>query len=496
MRHSRAWRRNLRRTRTLAHDAAVTPDAQRPLAARILVADDEESMRHFLDRGLRRLGGEVVAVASGAAALAAWEQAAFDLAVLDLRMPGLDGIATLARIRSLAPDAPVILMTAHGSVEAAVEAMRLGAADFLAKPFAIEELLVRIERALQAAATQRATLRLRTITAQPDAGVGLVAQSPTTAELRRQIDLLGPSDATVLLTGESGVGKGLVAKALHLRSARADGPFVAMNCAAVPDTLFESELFGHEAGAFTGARAKKAGLLLRAHGGTLFLDEIGDMSLAAQAKIERFLVEREFLPLGAQTPVRVDVRILAASNRDLPAMAQAGSFRPELLWRLDVVSLRVPPLRERRGDVPALVAQTLQRLLRDGAPARTLTPDAMAALTAYDWPGNVRELENLVERMVVFAGPRIELGVGDLPDDVVGRAAAAPPADPSDDPYDAARLRFDRIYFTNLLQRCGGSITTAAERSGISRGHLHRRLRELDLDVETIRRTAKGGGGQ
>ncbi|MFN9276525.1 MAG: sigma-54 interaction domain-containing protein, partial [Planctomycetota bacterium] len=359
-----------------------------------------------------------------------------------------------------------------------------------------EELHVRIERALQAAATQRATVRLLAITAQPDAGVGLVAQSPTTAELRRQIDLLGPSDATVLLTGESGVGKGLVAKALHLRSARADGPFVAMNCAAVPDTLFESELFGHEAGAFTGARAKKAGLLQRAHGGTLFLDEIGDMSLAAQAKIERFLVEREFLPLGAQTPVRVDVRILAASNRDLPAMAQADAFRPELLWRLDVVSLRVPPLRERRGDVPALVAQTLQRLSRDGAPARTLTPDAMAALTAYDWPGNVRELENLVERMVVFAGPRVELGVGDLPDDVLGRAAAAPPADPSDDPYDAARLRFDRIYFTNLLQRCGGSITTAAERSGISRGHLHRRLRELDLDVETIRRTAKGGGGQ
>ena len=463
-----------------------------PRPVRILVADDEESMRHFLDRGLRRAGYDVTTAASGDEALRRWDAAPCDLAVLDLRMPDGDGLATLAQLRSRAPDAAVVLMTAHGSVASAVEAMHLGAADFLAKPFPIEELLLRVERALQVAATKRERSELRTLVAAPDAGVGMVTQSPAMAELRRQVDLLGASDATVLLTGESGVGKGLVAKALHLRSPRAGGPFVAMNCAAVPDTLFESELFGHEAGAFTGARAKKAGLLQRAHGGTLFLDEIGDMSLAAQAKIERFLVDREFLPLGAQAPVRVDVRVLAASNRDLPAMAQAATFRPELLWRLDVVSLRVPPLRERRSDVPALVAQTLQRLARDGAPVRTLSPDAMAALTAYDWPGNVRELENLVERMVVFAGPRAELGVADLPADVLGRADAVPPSDPSDDPYEAARVRFDRIYFTNLLKRCGGSITAAADRSGISRGHLHRRLRELELDVETIRRTAKG----
>jgi two-component system nitrogen regulation response regulator NtrX len=263
-----------------------------------------------------------------------------------------------------------------------------------------------------------------------------------------------------------------------------------MNCAAVPDALVESELFGHEPGAFTGARTKKPGLLQRAHGGTLFLDEIADMSLSAQAKIERFLQDREFLPLGAQALVRVDVRVIAATNRDLPALAQVGAFRAELLWRLDVVSLRLPPLRERREDVPGLVAATLRRLGSDGRANYTLTPDALAALTAYDWPGNVRELENLVERMVVFAGPRGELGVADLPAEVRGGEGAAAAA-PANDLYEAARGRFDRIYFANLLQRCHGSITEAAQRSGISRGHLHRRLRELGLDAEAARRTAR-----
>ena len=466
--------------------AAVNPTD--PLA--VLVADDEESMRHFLARGLKRLGYAVTAVDSGEAALATWPTAPFALLVLDLRMPGLDGLQTLARLRSSDPEATVVLMTAHGTVDLAVEAMHLGAADFLTKPFTIEELQVRLERALRLSAATRQNRQLRALLSGPDAGIGLVAQSPAMAELRRQLDLLATSDATVLLTGESGTGKGLVAKALHLRSARADGPFVALNCAAVPDALVESELFGHEPGAFTGARTKKAGLLQRAHGGTLFLDEIADMSLSAQAKIERFLQDREFVPLGAQSPVRVDVRVVAATNRDLPALAQTGAFRNELLWRLDVVALRLPPLRERRADIPALIAQTLQRLGRDGRASHTVSPDALAALSAYDWPGNVRELENLVERMVVFAGPRSQLGVADLPSEVRGGEAAAAVA-PDDNHYEAARQRFDRIYFTNLLQRCGGSITEAAQRSGISRGHLHRRLRELGLDAEAARQKAR-----
>ncbi|MBX3461647.1 MAG: sigma-54-dependent Fis family transcriptional regulator [Planctomycetes bacterium] len=453
-------------------------------ALRLLVADDEESMRHFLHRGLRRLGHSVTAVGDGDAAVDAWQLQPFDAAVLDLKMPGTDGLQALCRIRAVDPEAIVLLMTAHGTVATAVEAMQVGALDFVLKPFALDELHLRLERAVQSRRTARENRQLRALLEPADAGVGLCAQSRSMRELRRQLDLLRGSDSTVLLTGESGTGKGLVARALHLGSERREQPFVAMNCAAVPDTLVESELFGHEPGAFTGARARKAGLLLRAHRGTLFLDEIADMSLSAQAKIERFLQEREFLPLGAMEPVRVDVRIVAATNRDLPALVEAGAFRPELLWRLDVVGLRVPPLRERREDVPLLAAANLQRLASRSGVAKHLTPDALAALSTYDWPGNVRELENTIERMAVLAGARQELGLGDLPREVLGCATDVV-ADGDD--YEAARARFDRIYFDTLLRRHGGSITTAARAAGISRGHLHRRLRDLGLDADRAR---------
>jgi two-component system, NtrC family, response regulator AtoC len=468
----------------------VPPPVTDPTAAaaeplRVLVADDEESMRHFLSRGLQRLGHQVEAVADGAEAVARWQQRPFDLGVFDLRMPGHDGLQALARVRSLDPEAIVVLMTAHGTVQDAVEAMHAGAADFVTKPFPLDELQLRLSRALQHRTLRREHRQLSGLLQAADGGTGIDAHSPAMQEVLRQIQLLGQSAATVLLTGESGTGKGLVAKALHLRSARAQQPFVAMNCAAVPDALVESELFGHEPGAFTGARGKKIGLLQRAHGGTLFLDEIADMSPSAQAKIERFLQEREFLPLGAQQSVRVDVRILAATNRDLPALVKAGAFRAELLWRLDVVALQLPPLRQRREDVPHLIARCLRRHGRAGQPLHTLTPEALGALCTWHWPGNVRELENVVERMVVMAGPRHDLGLGDLPDEL--RGPADDPARATGDDYEAARRRFDRIYFSNLLQRCGGSVTAAALQAGISRGHLHRRLKELDLDANLAR---------
>ncbi|HEX5054265.1 MAG TPA: sigma-54 dependent transcriptional regulator [Planctomycetota bacterium] len=466
-------------------------DAAPAAPLRVLIADDEESMRHFLQKGLRRLGHATEAVANGDDAVGRWLEGPYDLAVLDLKMPGTDGLAALARIRSADPDAIVVLMTAHGTIATAVEAMHLGAADFVTKPFSLDELQLRLERAVQLRRTTRENRNLRSMLEQPSVRKGLVGQSPAMRDLLRQLDLLRDSTATVLLTGESGTGKGVVAKALHLDSPRSDGPFVAMNCAAVPDTLVESELFGHEPGAFTGARTARAGLLCRAHRGTLFLDEIADMSPAMQAKLERFLQEREFVPLGGTKPVRVDVRVLAATNRDLPAMAKTGAMRPDLLWRLDVVSLRVPPLRERREDVPLLIAQNLQRLARHGRPTPSLTPDAIGAMIAYDWPGNVRELENVVERMVVLAGERTELGIGDLPRELRGPGDG--PADAADDSYDAARARFDHIYFTNLLRRCGGSITEAAQRAGISRGHLHRRVRELGCDADAARQAGRTG---
>ncbi|MBL8747840.1 MAG: sigma-54-dependent Fis family transcriptional regulator [Planctomycetes bacterium] len=458
---------------------------------RVLVADDEESMRHFVQRGLRRLGHAVAVVDDGEGAVAAWRREPFDLAVLDLKMPGTDGMAALHRIRAADPEATIVLMTAHGTVAIAVEAMHAGAADFVLKPFSIEELQVRLGRALALRRAKAENRQLRAMIEPADGGAGLVGQSPAMRELLRQLDLLRTSDATVLIAGESGTGKGLVAKALHLGSARAGQPFVAMNCAAVPDTLVESELFGHEPGAFTGARAGKTGLLSRAHRGTLFLDEIADMSPAAQAKIERFLQEREFLPLGATKAVHVDVRVVAATNRDLPALAATGRFRPELLWRLDVVGLRVPPLRERREDVPLLLAQNLRRLARPGAPSARIAPEAAAALAEYDWPGNVRQLENVVERMVVMAGERAMLEVGDLPPEIRGGTDAAGDVAPPADDYESARVRFDRLYFDDLLRRCGGSITAAAQRSGISRGHLHRRLRELGCDAGAARAASR-----
>ncbi|MBL8731197.1 MAG: sigma-54-dependent Fis family transcriptional regulator [Planctomycetes bacterium] len=460
---------------------AATPDlrAAATTRLRVLVADDEESMRHFVQRGLARRGHDVTTVADGHAAAAAWVASAFDLAVLDLRMPG-DGLATLGKLRGHDADAVVVLMTAHGSVDVAVEAMRLGAADFVTKPFEIDELAMRIERAAASRSQSRAHRRLRAMLQQPDGGVGLAAKSRVMRTLLQQVELVADSATTVLLTGESGTGKGLVARALHLRSPRAEQPFLALNCAAMPDTLVESELFGHEAGAFTGARSKKNGLLLRANGGTVLLDEVADMSLAAQAKIERFLVDREFVPLGATQPVKVDVRVIAATNRDLPALVEHGRFRAELLWRLDVVPLHVPPLRERADDLQQLVASALARAA-GGTARHHLSADALAAMASYAWPGNVRELENVVERMVVLAGDRTELGVADLPTEIAETTSTALDAAAGEDGYEAARERFDRLYFEALLRRSGGSVTEAARQAGLSRGHLHRRLRDLGL---------------
>jgi DNA-binding NtrC family response regulator len=359
-------------------------------------------------------------------------------------------------------------------VDTAVEAMQLGAADFVTKPFEIDELALRIERALQHRRTVAENRNLRSLLRPGEHG--LVGRSRPMQALCQQLELLADSPATVLLTGESGTGKGLVARTLHQLGPRAQEPFVALNCPAIPETLLESELFGHEAGAFTGARQSKQGVIARANRGTLFLDEVTEISMAAQAKIATFLQDREFTPLGGSAPVRVDVRVIAATNRDLEQAVEDGTFRRELLWRLDVVRVHVPPLRDRREDVASLVLHQLRRLGGDKA-QKTITTEALGGLTAYGWPGNVRELENVVERMSVLAGPREVLGIADLPDEVRGAAAAA--VEQGD--YEATRQAFDKAYFTSLLARCGGSVTEAAKVAGISRGHLHRRIRELGI---------------
>ena len=455
------------------------PSSTTPVpAARILIVDDEEGIRHFLGRGLRRLGYEVSSLDAGDKAIERWAVAPADVAVVDLRMPGCDGLTALARIRALDPEAAVVLMTGYGSVATAVEAMRLGAVDFVEKPFELEELVLRLERALEG----------RRRRASPAAGAdpahGIVGTSEGVQRLLRELPLLAGSMANVLVTGESGTGKGLVARAVHAASSRARGPFVTVPCAALPETLFESLVFGHESGAFTGARQSKQGLASRAEGGTLFLDEVAELSPAAQAKLAHFLQHREFTPLGGTASVRADVRIVAATNRDLGEVVRAGTFRADLLWRLDVVRLHLPPLRERCEDIPLLLAHHLQRIAaREQRPAKTLGPEAIFALTAYAWPGNVRELQNIVERMAVLAGPRADLGPADLPPEV--RGPIPPP--PGSSGYVVASAHFDRTYFTSLLAECHGNVSEAARQAGISRGHLHRRLRELGLDPEQHR---------
>jgi nitrogen regulation protein NR(I) len=369
---------------------------------RILIADDEDGLRWVLEKGLRQAGYQVTAVKDGEAALREAQAEPFDLIFLDVRMPGLDGLTLLGRIREARPDAQVVIMTAHGTMETAIQAMQRGAYDYLAKPFDIEEVLLLAERALTARRLAQEVSRLRTGLREVWEFGALVGRHPRMQEVYKAIGRVAASDVTVLLRGESGTGKELVARAIHHYSRRAGRPFVAVSGAAIPGTLLETELFGHERGAFTDARERKLGKLELAHGGTLYLDEVGDMPLDLQVKLLRVLQERTFERLGGQEPIRVDLRVLAATNRDLQALMGEGRFRDDLYYRLNVVTLQLPPLRERREDIPLLAEHFLAKYAGDLG-ERALAPEALDRLVGYDWPGNVRELENVVQRAMVMA---------------------------------------------------------------------------------------------
>ena len=446
----------------------------------LLVADDDRPQRDMLADSLEMDGYSVLRAADGLEALAALKSDSVDLLLCDLRMPGLDGLELLAEARRLNPLLPAIVTTAYGSVETAVEAMQLGAANFLTKPVDLTALRVLVERALEHKRLQEEVRELRGRLGETDFG-DVVARAPEMREVLGLVARVADSRASVLVLGESGTGKEVVARALHEASARRDRPFVAVNIAAIPDTLLESELFGHEKGAFTGAVAARAGRFERADGGTLFIDEIGDLPLHGQVRLLRVLQEGTVERVGGSGDIATDVRVIAATHRDLDRAVAEGEFREDLFYRLNVVRIVIPPLRRRKADIPPLVELFLARAARlNGKAVEGIDPAALDRLMKHDWPGNVRELENAVEHAVVLArGSRIV--ERDLPDLVLGRRRSDGEASfPGDDPALPLTERvelFERHFVRRALEEAGGNKTEAARRLGLSDKNIRDRLK-------------------
>ena len=446
----------------------------------ILIVDDERDIRQALG-GLLGDEGYLVAQASSAPeALERLEEAAPEMILLDLWMGDIEeGFEVLSRVREDFPGLPVVVISGHGNIETAVRAVKEGAFDYIEKPLSAEKLLLTVKRALSFHRLTAENQILRTRTGRSPAMIG---RSPAMEELRRAIEKVAPTPASVLITGENGVGKELAARAIHQLSLRADRPMVEVNCAAIPEELVESELFGHEKGAFTGAAAKKRGRFDQAHNSTLFLDEIGDMSLKTQAKILRILQEQRFERVGGVRTILVDVRVIAASNKNLEEEIKNGRFRADLYYRLNVVALKVPALRERASDIPALAAEFLGSYARaNNLGAKTISEEMMLELAGRPWPGNVRELKNTIERLAIMTpGPVIGPEDGNR-----GTASTAPPTDGDfmDLPFREARAEFERHYFRRQLERHGLNITQTAETISLDRTSLHKKLKALGLKI-------------
>ena len=474
------------------------------MSARILIADDEDSLRWVLEKGLRGAGYEVTTVKDGTAATRAVETETFDLVFRDIRMPGVDGLSALVRMRELRPDACVVVMTAHGTMETAIQAMQRGAYDYLTKPFDIDEVLLVAERAMQAGRLTQEVARLKTGLQEVREFSALIGRHPRMQDVYKTIGRVAGNDVTVLLRGESGTGKELVARAIHHYSRRAGRPFVAVSCAAIPGTLLESEMFGHERGAFTDAKERRLGKFELAHGGTLYLDEIGDMPLELQSKLLRALQERVIERLGGHEAIRIDVRVLAATNRDLDALMREGKFREDLYYRLNVVTLNLPPLRERRRDIPLLVEHFLAKYVGELGD-RVVAPDALDRLVGHDWPGNVRELENVVQRAMVMATSDVimpeHLPIGPV------SAAASVAVDASLEEiierkliecvrglrehssanlYDLMIGLVEKPLLRAVLRETSGNQVRAAQILGINRNTLRKKLTEHGIDPDTL----------
>ncbi len=449
------------------------------MSRRVLVADDEKNMRWVLAQALEGEGFEVVQAVDGKEALAAIAEVEPDVLVLDHRMPKPDGMEVLRRLRAQGNTFPVIMLTAHGNVAQAVEAMKAGASEYLTKPFDLEELKIAIEKALKVRSLSAEVERLREELDREYDVEGIVAADSRMMAVIEDVRKVAPTNATVILYGESGTGKELVARALHSLSERAEKPFVSVSAGALPETLLESELFGYEKGAFTGAMNAKPGRFEMANGGTLFLDEIGDITPAVQVKLLRVLQERRFERLGGTRTIEVDVRVVAATNRDLQQLIADGEFREDLFYRLNVVPITLPTLRARSGDIPLLVAHFLEKF---NAGAKRISSAAMELLVNYQWPGNIRELENTVERIVILSHDE-EIGVDDLPLEIRMNARECPVPEggfalPADG-VDLEEVELDLV--RQALERSGGSAPKAAKLLGLTAKTLEARMARLGL---------------
>jgi two-component system NtrC family response regulator len=468
-----------------------------PFHFRILVVDDEPAQRELISGFLKKQGFDVSSAESGVKALQLFRQDSIDLILTDQKMPHMSGLDLLQAVHAINPETPVILMTAFGSIEAAVSAIQEGATDYLTKPLNLDELLYRIRQVADRYRIINENRELREALRERHRIEGIIGESGQMLDVLSLVRRVAPSEATVLIRGESGTGKELIARAIHFASPRASGPLVKVNCAALPETLLESELFGHEKGAFTGAVTSRQGRFELANGGTLFLDEIGDLPLHLQAKLLRVLQEREFEKVGSSRPVKVDVRILAASHRPLEALIKAGELREDLYYRLNVVTILIPPLRERRSDLAPLIDHFLRLFAeKNGKTIRGLTHEARDILLRYDYPGNVRELENLIERAVVLTRDDV-IGSGDLPLTVQKPEVEGD----RETNLTVAVEALERHMIKETLARSDGVQTRAAELLGISERGLRYKLikygfQERATESEDVGSVEKNAAGE
>ncbi|HLJ40343.1 MAG TPA: sigma-54 dependent transcriptional regulator [Candidatus Acidoferrales bacterium] len=446
------------------------------MPASILIVDDESGIRQSLSALLRDEGYDVSAVSSGEECVEAVERRPFDLVLLDIWLPGIDGLATLERINEHDGAPMVVMISGHGKIETAVRATKLGAFDFIEKPLSLDKTVLAVKNALDYLRLEKENRRLR---AELEQRYQILGDSVPMKALRQQIALTAPTNGRVLIYGESGTGKELVARALHAQSSRAQGPFVEVNCAAIPEELIESELFGHRKGSFTGASEDKSGKFQKADGGTLFLDEVGDMSLKTQSKVLRALEEQRVEPIGSSEMAAVDVRVIAATNKKLEDEISRNAFREDLFYRLNVIPFTVPPLRDRTEDIPILARHFLAEFNRAyGKKPKELTPAAMDVLLRYPWPGNVRELKNLIERLVIMS-PALRIEPQHLPPEVFRDAGRGP-----QHPYSTlqeARAAYEREFILRKLEENQWNMTKTATAIGLERTHLYRKMKSLGI---------------